>query len=89
MAPSRCAPNWRVLQRLRWDAHLLLSPGEKDAMRLRSRSKSFGGSTVMSLLRPRKPPGWLPRYSRPAGVFPLIILLILVVLIIWYLRRTL
>jgi hypothetical protein len=43
----------------------------------------------MSLLRPRKQPSWLPRYSRPAGVFPLIFLLILVVLIIWYLRRTL
>jgi hypothetical protein len=43
----------------------------------------------MSLLRPPKQPSWLPRYSRPAGVFPLIILLILVVLIIWYLRRTL
>jgi hypothetical protein len=42
----------------------------------------------MPLLRPRKQPKWLPRYSRPAGVFPLIFLLILVVLIIWYLRRS-
>ena len=43
----------------------------------------------MSLLRPPKRPGWLPRYSRPAGVVPLIFLLVLVVLIIWYLRRNL
>ncbi|HSL72320.1 MAG TPA: hypothetical protein VK864_18880 [Longimicrobiales bacterium] len=41
----------------------------------------------MSLLRPPKQPDWLPRYSRPAGVGPLLFLLILVVLIIWYLTR--
>jgi hypothetical protein len=42
----------------------------------------------MPLLRPRKRPSWLPRYSTPAGVFPLLFLLILVLLIIWFLRRS-
>ena len=41
----------------------------------------------MSLLRPRKHPPWMPRYSRPPGVGPLIFLLVVVVLIIWVLGK--
>ena len=39
----------------------------------------------MSLLRPPKQPSWLPRYSRPPGVGPLVFLLVVVALIIWVL----
>jgi len=41
----------------------------------------------MSLLRPPKHPGWLPRYSRPAGTGPLLFLFIVVVLLIWWLLQ--
>jgi hypothetical protein len=41
----------------------------------------------MSLLRPPKHPRWMPRYSRPPGVGPLVFLLVLVAVIMWVLGR--
>jgi len=41
----------------------------------------------MSLLRPRKHPAWMPRYSRPPGTGALVFILILVVFLIWFLLR--
>jgi hypothetical protein len=41
----------------------------------------------MSLLRPRKHPSWMPRYSRPAGTGSLVFVLVLVLFLIWFLLR--
>jgi hypothetical protein len=41
----------------------------------------------MSLLRPRKHPKWMPRYSRPPGTAALFFVLALVLLLIWFLFR--